>query len=183
MNRKLIEWTIFGIAAIGLVLFVRWFLPRVVQIGVATGIVKIPPARIDPARRKHLRQEEERLAKTTPATLHGRPGMHPCLVLPVEEGVGEEPRRKGSALPGGGRRRPANPFRDCLQLVPGGGPLNAAELSPQTGMVLFVQTDLYLPGDPPIAFTRVVRPPRQGLKVFLVQAVAVLSRLSRVTFP
>jgi YD repeat-containing protein len=159
MKRKLIEWTIFGIIAVGLVLFLRWFVPRtVVQIGIATGMLKPTPRQLDPGLRKRLREEETRLAKTTPATYQGPSGIPPCVVLPVKEGIGEAPRRGIPELPGRGPIPPGSPFRDCLDLVPGGPPVNAAEISLEKQTVMFVQTDLYLPGDPPIAFTHVVMP-------------------------
>ncbi|TAM82227.1 MAG: RHS repeat protein [Acidobacteria bacterium] len=157
-KRKLIEWTIFGIIAIGLAFFMRWFAPWVVlRIEVATGMVKLVPWRVDPALRRRLREEEDRLAKATPAALHGPSGINPCMVLPVGEGISEKPSRGGPAPTGSGPSQPASPIRDCLDLVPGGGPVNAVELYLDTVTVMFVQTDLYLPGDPPIAFTHVVQ--------------------------
>ena len=159
MRRKLIEWLIFGFIATGLVIFMHWFVPwAVFRIEVATGRRHLPPkAKFDPTLRKHLREEETRLARGASAATQVPSGMSPCLVLPVKEGVGETTGEGVLAFKGNGSTRPANPIRHCLDLVPGGAPANAVELNLNNLAVLFVQTDLYLPGDPPIAFTRVVQ--------------------------
>jgi YD repeat-containing protein len=159
MKRKLIEWTIFGIIAMGLVIFMHWFVPwAVFRIEVATGRRQLSPeARLDPVLRKHLREEETRIARDASAVNDVPSGISPCLVLPVKEGVGETTGEGAPAFKGNGSTQPSNPIRHCLDLVPGGSPVNVAELSLDTATVLFVQTDLYLPGDPPIAFTRVVQ--------------------------
>ncbi|HET9178368.1 MAG TPA: hypothetical protein VFQ24_08430 [Terriglobia bacterium] len=157
-KRKLIEWAIFGIVAVGLVLFIRWFAPWVVfRIEVATGVVKIVPRRLDSVLRRRLREEEDVLAKAAPAALNGPLGSFPCLVLSVAEGIVETGSLSVPAPPSRGPKPSGSPFRDCLDLVPGGPPANAVELSLNDVTVMFVQTDLYLPGDPPIAFTRVVQ--------------------------
>jgi hypothetical protein len=83
--------------------------------------------------------------------------MSPCLVLSVKAGVGKASRQGAAALPGSAMIQLSVPIRHCLDLVPGGAPVNAVELNLYNLAVMFVQTDLYLPGDPPIAFTRVVQ--------------------------
>lgn len=159
MKRKLIAWTLFGILAVGTVVFVRRFIPwAVVKVAIATGIVNYSPPRLDLALRKHLRQEEAGLTKVSAAALQGPSGVPSCLVLPVHAGVAQIPHRSASLLPGGRLGLPANPIRDCMELVPGGPPANVVEMDLNDVKVMFVQTDLYLPGDPPIAFTRVVMP-------------------------
>ena len=159
MRRKLIEWSIFGIIATGLVIFMHWFVPwAVYRIEVATGRRHLPPeARFDPALRKHLREEETRIARGASAAAQAPSGISPCLVLPVKEGVGETIGEGVSAFKGNGSTQPPNPIRHCLDLVPGDAPVNAVEMNFYDLAVMFVQTDLYLPGDPPIAFTRVVQ--------------------------
>jgi YD repeat-containing protein len=159
MKRKLIEWLIFGFIATGLVIFMHWFVPwAVFRIEVATGMRHVPAgAKFNAALRQRLREEETRLARHASAATHGPSGMSPCLVLPVHAGVGEASRQSVDALPASGMSQPSIPIRHCLDLVPGGAPANAVELNLNNLAVMFVQTDLYLPGDPPIAFTRVVQ--------------------------
>lgn len=134
MSRKGILWTvILVVVVLDTWLVVRWLTPT-------------PPPRISAALRRHLRKAEDKLAAEARTPGLGRPGPPPCLVVPAPAGVG--PR---AASP------PKNPIRDCLQLAPGGPPVNAVELNLRTDGILFVQTDMYLPGNPPIAFTRVVQ--------------------------
>jgi YD repeat-containing protein len=119
--------------------------------------------RLDRDLRQRLRDSEVRLANARPWAFQGPSGIPPCLVLPLEVGVGpwETPRPGISA---GAHQSAVTPhwpdhaIRDCLELIPGGPPQNAAEVNLRSGMPILVQTDLYLPGDPPIAFTRVVEP-------------------------
>ena len=156
MKRKVVAWTVFAILAVGTVIFVRWFLPwAMAHCAVAT---TVKPAQLDPELRQRLRAEETQLSKRASAGLSGPSERLPCLVLPVREGVGDRPNGKIVASPGNVPATHASPVRGCLELVPGGPPANVAEVSLDTGKVMYVQTDLYLPGDPPIAFTRVVMP-------------------------
>lgn len=160
MKGKLIEWAIFATVAVGTVFIARWSVPHVIEIAIETGLVKPTPRRVNPALRRRLRQQEDRLAQSAPAALRGQAGSAPCLVLPVHEGVGGNSHPGASASPAGGLKPSVGPFRPCLNLVPGGPPANGAELTLQNGTFLFVQTDLYLPGNPPIAFTHAVLPHR-----------------------
>ena len=158
VKRKLIEWTIFGIVVVGLLFLMRWFVPwAVFRIEIATGIAKVVPRRLDPDLRRRLREEESRLAQDASAAKRSPLESSPCLVLPVKEGISEVAGQGVSEFKAGAAGRPSTPIRHCLDLVPGGGPVNAVELSFHDLAVMFVQTDLSLPGNPPIAFTRVVQ--------------------------
>jgi YD repeat-containing protein len=162
VKRKLIEWTAFAVVAIGVVFFVRWLVPwAVVRHRLVAN--RSTPLRFDPALRQRLRESDGRFAKVPPGPLPSSSGMPPCLVLPIQAGVGSG-EALGRSVPASTRRsgrepaRPERPVRDCLELVPGGTPLNAIEVDLRAGTPILVQTDLYLPGNPPIAFTRVVEP-------------------------
>lgn len=105
------------------------------------------PPQVNSALRQRLRQAEDKLTAEALPAAPDQPGSAPCLVIPVRAGVGPRPSDS-----------PKNPIRDCLQLAPGGPPENAIELDLRTDTLIFVQTDMYLPGDPPIGFTRVIEP-------------------------
>lgn len=166
MKRKVIEWTIFGVIATGMVIFMHWFVPQtadrfmprlVERTKIATGMQHVPAkAKFSAAERQRLREEETRLDRAA-AVAQAPSGMSPCLVLPVNAGVGEVSRQDGAPSAGSGMTQPSIPIRHCLDLVPGGPPANAVELSLNNATVIFVQTDIYLPGDPPLAFTRVTQ--------------------------
>jgi YD repeat-containing protein len=167
MKSKAIAWTIFGIAAACLVVLMGWFVPRaeerfvpwvVAQFKSATGMQHVPPkAKFNAELRRRLREEEERLAQSASAATHGPSGASSCLVLPVQAGIGDAAGRGLTEYLGTAPSQPASPLRECLDLIPGGAPANAVELNLNNATVMFVQTDLYLPGDPPIAFTRVIQ--------------------------
>jgi YD repeat-containing protein len=167
MKSKAIAWTIFGIAAAGLVALMGWFVPRaeeryipwvVAQFKSVTGMEHVPPgAKFNPALRRRLREEETRLAKSASGATHGPSGASSCLVLPVKAGIGDAAGQGATEYAASAPSQPPSPIRKCLDLIPGAAPANAAELNLNSSTVLFVQTDLYLPGDPPIAFTRVVQ--------------------------
>ncbi len=144
MKRKLIEWTLFAIIAAGAVLLVRRFVPW--------AILRYYHPNADAARvflRQRLRDEERKLSTNRPSVQPGKSGLEPCLVIPAPLGVGA---RAGSQQSGS--------VRDCLDLIPGGPPTNAVEFDLRSGSVILVQTDMYLPGHPPITFTRVIEPLR-----------------------
>jgi YD repeat-containing protein len=154
VKRKLIEWTIFAVVATGAVFFVHWFVPwAVLRYYHATA----RPLRLDPALRKRLRQAEDKLSANQPAVSPGPKDFFPCLVVPAPVGVG--PARSTWA---------EEPIQDCLQIVPGDPPANAFEVLLLNGGPMLVQTDMYLPGNPPIAFTRIVEAPMNWNRKFQV---------------
>jgi hypothetical protein len=92
MRRKAIEWTIFGIIAAGLVIFVGWYVPRaadrfvpwlVARFKVATGKQHVPAgAKVNAALRRNPREEENRLARGVSAATHGRRECLPAWCFP-----------------------------------------------------------------------------------------------------
>jgi YD repeat-containing protein len=143
LSRKVIEWGIFAIVAVGAVLLVRRAVPWAAYVYYRA----TAKAAVKPALRRRLREAENRLTAEHGVILPGQSGVGPCLVVNVAAGVGRH-----------GGVSPERPIRDCLELAPGGPPVNAIELDLRTDTLILVQTDMYLPGDPPIAFTRVVEP-------------------------
>ena len=111
MKRKVIEWTIFGVIATGMVIFMHWFVPQtadrfmprlVERAKIATGMQHVPAkAKFSAAERQRLREEETRLDRAA-AVAQAPSGMSPCLVLPVNAGVGEVSRQDGAPSAGSG---------------------------------------------------------------------------------
>jgi YD repeat-containing protein len=156
VRRKLIEWTLFGLAAAGTVLFVRWFVPWA-AFEYYRATARPAPPRLDPALRQRLRETEDKLAVDRRAVPLGQTGLAPCMLLGAKVGIGSR-----------GGRGAATSVEDCRQLVPGDPPWSAVEVDLTAGTPILIQTDVSVPGNPPIAFTRVLEPLAEWNRKFSV---------------
>jgi hypothetical protein len=152
-RRKLVEWTVFALVCAGMLFGLRWFLrsglpylTRDVIPRERWRYLRPPdnPFHVNVALRKRLRAKESR--ESAGGSGQEFSGLNSCLLLPFPElaSPGAPMNAKGSV-------------GDCLVLAPDGADVNAVEVDLLNGRLYVVQTDVYLPGTPGIAFTRVSR--------------------------